>query len=104
MTTHLNSINLGAQRLNLHLQCFIFLQLALQEAGREPGFGYHPAGCEQVGVFQLVRVTAEVVHFHPALFHQGTQAVVQAAQADAQLLGHLALVELRAFFQQPQYF
>ena len=75
---------------------------AFEEVGGEPGLRPHPVWRQQVGILQLVRIPAEVLHLHPALIHQRLEAIVQPAQADAQLLGHLALGDIRLVLQQAQ--
>lgn len=77
--------------------------LALEESKGDAGFFFHPGGGEEVGVFALVGVFAEVAELDQAFFDQGAQAVVGFAQADAQLLGQLALAEGGVGLQELEY-
>lgn len=92
------------QILDFCLQRLILHHFPLQKVRGQPGLRPHPIWREQIGILQLVRVPTEVLHLHPALPHQRLKAIVQPTQADAQLLGHLALCDIRVVLQQAQDF
>jgi len=84
---------LGAHSFDFAFQGEVFGFLAGEVGAGEAQFGGGAFGGEQVEVGELVVVAAEVVGFDEAFFEQGFEQVVGLAQADAQPLGQLALVE-----------
>ena len=75
-------------------QCLVFLQFALQKAHGDAGLGLNAAGGEEVGVGELVVAVPEVGGLDPAARDQCVDAVVEAADADAEDLGELPLAGL----------
>lgn len=68
----------------------ILVQFTSQKVARHSSFFGHPGGGEDVHATEFVFGLAEVVDLHPAFFHKRFEAVVQAADAHAQLLGQLS--------------
>lgn len=83
-------------------QLVVFAHFAGKEGAGELGLGLDAAGCQQVGIAQLVRIAAEIAGFHPALVDQGAQGVVDLAQRNAGVAGQFALAGLRGIRQAPQ--
>lgn len=53
---------------------------------------------------KLVLALTKVMHLYQALFHQGLETEIDAAKADAQLLGQDSLAEIGALMQTTQDF
>lgn len=81
------------QGFDLALDGLEFGFLALEEGQGDAGFFFHSGRGKQVGILAFVLVFVEVAELDQAFFNQGAQAVVGLAQADAHLLGQLALAE-----------
>jgi len=75
-------------------QCLVFLQFALQEAHGDAGLGLDAAGGEEVGVGEFVVAVPEVGDLDPAALDECVDAVVEAADADAEDLGEVPLAGL----------
>jgi hypothetical protein len=97
-------IYLHPQCFNLNLKSLILRHLSPQKLCGQLRFLRHARWREQGGIAHLVPVLSDVVHFDPALFYQGLEAKIDAAQADAQFFGQAALAELRPMLQTAQYF
>lgn len=89
----LTGLQFALQGFDLALDGLEFGFLALEEGKGDAGFFFHPGGGEEVDVLALALVFAEIAELDQSLFNQGAQAVVDLAQADAQLRGKLALAE-----------
>jgi len=94
---------LSLQCFNFGFERFKFVHFALQESAREGGFLCDAAGGQDVDVAKFVFRLAEVLHLDPAFVDERPQAVVQAAGADAQLLGDLALRQVGVVLQHAQH-
>jgi len=70
--------------LQLGLEGVVFGALALEEARGDAGLGLDAVWGEQVGVGELVLAGAKVLDLDQAARDEGAQAVVGAAQADAE--------------------
>jgi len=75
-------------------------QFPFQETHRKSGFLLNPMGREQITIRHLVLTVLEVLGLDPALVDQRTQAVVDLAQAHAELFGELALRDLWILLDQ----
>ena len=93
----------GLKELDFGFERFKFVHFALQKSAREGGFLGDAAGGQDVDVAEFVFRLAEVLHLDPAFVNQRPQAVVQAAGADAQLLGDLALRQVGVVLQHAQH-
>ena len=81
------------------MQSLILRLFPFEKTCRQPRFFSNASWGQQVGVAQFVLAVAEVLHLDPAFFHQGLEAIVDAAKADAQLLCQRALAEVRTVVQ-----
>ena len=87
--------DLGPELGDLLFQRLVFLQLALQKAHGDAGLGFDAAGGQEVGVGEFVVAVPEVGGLDPAALDQCVDAVVEAADADAEDLGEVPLAGLR---------
>ena len=87
------------QSLNLLLNLLMLLQLPLQKPPRHPRLFRHSGRGELVEVGALVLAVAEVLHLYPSLVLESLQAIVELAQAVAELGGELALGEVGVVLQ-----
>jgi hypothetical protein len=92
-------LNFPAQNLYFHLQFFVFVNFAAQEAGGDPGFGFEAGGGQDVGVAGFVRALMEVLGFYPAFGNQGFEAIVDYTETDTLNPGERPLRKMRIFLQ-----
>lgn len=95
-------LRLSLQGLDFGLERFKFVHFALQKSARQGCFLGDAAGGQDVDVAEFVFRLAEVLHLDPAFVDDRPQALVQAAGADAQLLGNLSLRQVGFGLQHAQ--
>ncbi len=93
----------GLQELDFGFERFKLVHFALQKSARQGGFLGDAAGGQDVDVAKFVFRLAEVLHLDPTFVDECPQAVVQAAGADAQLAGDLALRQVGVVLQHAQH-
>jgi hypothetical protein len=80
--------------LQLVLERLVLVKLDAQKAHRHSRFLLHAPRGQQVQVCTLVRVVAEVVRLDQPPLDQRLQAIIDASQADAELVGDAPLARL----------
>lgn len=91
---------LSLQLLDLIPQALVFLNLALQVGGGNPGLRVHPFRGQQVEIGCLVMRVFEVLSFDVTLSDQGFNAVIDFTRTHAQVLGDLALGGLGVLLEE----
>ena len=87
--------------LDLFAQPLVFRHLALEKPARQARLLRDAPGRQRVGVGELVLGGAEAVHLHEPPLDQGVQAVIDAAEADAEFAGQLPLADVRLRLDEP---
>ena len=62
-----------------------------------------PLYAGQINIFEFVFALVEVLHLHPALVHQGFEAIIEPTHADAQFFCQFALREVGVFLQDAHH-
>jgi hypothetical protein len=96
-------LGLSLQYFNFGFERFKFVHFALQKSARQGGFLGDAAGGQDADVAEFVFRLAEVLYLDPAFVDEGIEAVVQAAGADAELAGDLALRQVGVVLQHAQH-
>ena len=65
------------------LKCLVLFHLAAKETTGHYYFFCHALGREQVYILELVFAARKVLHLHKTFVHEGFEAVVETAHADA---------------------
>ena len=84
-------LNFRLECFNFQLQCVVLGHLALQKAAGQCHLFCNALGGEQINVLELVLAFLKIAHLHKALVHEGLEAIVEPANAHAQLVCQLAL-------------
>src|SRR5437764_11647736 len=83
--------HLARQALDFLLQQVVLVELSPEEGGGDVDLLLDSLRREDVEVTCLVIAVAEVAGLDPALLHQRAEAIIDFADADAELAGELAL-------------
>ena len=88
------TVYLLAQFVYFLFQLFVLCHFSLEKVGGYSCFLLYTVWSQQVHVAGLVVGGFEAFYFYGAFFDQFPEAVVEFAEAEAHLLGHLALGEI----------
>ena len=81
------------------MEFFVFGNFTAEEAGRNVGFVFEAGWSQDVGVAGFVGALFEVSGLDPAFGDQDFEAVVDFAEADAEIAGEFALGDVGGFFE-----
>ena len=87
------------ERRDLQLECLVLFHPAAEESRGKCQFFCNPHGREEIHVLKLIFTVLKVLHIHKALVEKGFVAVVQPAQAHAELHSQLAFRQIEVFLQ-----